>query len=281
MAISITIDDLDPAVLRRLHNEAQRRGVAVNVLVKDLLKRGLLQTDEPKRGPNHDLDALAGTWSDPEAEAFLAAIADLERVEVLAITRRTAEHCAAIFLALKTAGTPIPTNDLWIAASALEHGLGLFSYDDKQPIWRYMDYAAFVAMLQNKALHFATCDRFVDRDPFEGSLPGMVARQRRKRLVEIMRLQTTRSLSLDEAEKEVGEACLRDKQFVGANWWYMKDHESDAMWRLYAVGGSVAVRSTVGRLKKAITDPIHRVHIGRIHYIDYGRDSFEERSIFS
>jgi len=60
-----------------------------------------------------------------ELEEFLSS----PRVDVLAITQRTSEHYAAIFLALKTAGTPIPTNDLWIAASALEHGLNLFSYD--------------------------------------------------------------------------------------------------------------------------------------------------------
>lgn len=51
------------------------------------------------------------------------------RVEVLTITQQTAEQYAAIYLALKKAGTPIPTNDMWIAASALEHGATLFSYD--------------------------------------------------------------------------------------------------------------------------------------------------------
>jgi len=32
-------------------------------------------------------------------------------------------------LALKMAGTPIPENDLWIAAAALEHGLPLATRD--------------------------------------------------------------------------------------------------------------------------------------------------------
>ncbi len=81
MAISITIDDLDAAVLEGLRNEAQRRGVDVNVLVKELLGRGLTETAEMLDGPHHDLDALAGTWSDHDAEAFLAAIADLQCVD--------------------------------------------------------------------------------------------------------------------------------------------------------------------------------------------------------
>jgi tRNA(fMet)-specific endonuclease VapC len=30
---------------------------------------------------------------------------------------------------LRRQGRPIPTNDMWIAASALRHGLSLFTYD--------------------------------------------------------------------------------------------------------------------------------------------------------
>ncbi len=31
---------------------------------------------------------------------------------------------------LKSKGTPIPTNDIWIAASAMQHGLALASLDN-------------------------------------------------------------------------------------------------------------------------------------------------------
>jgi len=31
---------------------------------------------------------------------------------------------------LKKKGKPIPTNDMWVAASAMRHGLSLFTYDD-------------------------------------------------------------------------------------------------------------------------------------------------------
>lgn len=81
MAISITIDNLDPTVLEGLRDEAQRRGVEVSALAKELLRRGLWEATGPRDGPHHDLDALAGTWSDQDAEAFLAAIADLQRVD--------------------------------------------------------------------------------------------------------------------------------------------------------------------------------------------------------
>ena len=41
----------------------------------------------------------------------------------------TTHHYAALYARLRKAGTPIPTNDLWIAALAIEHSLVLFSRD--------------------------------------------------------------------------------------------------------------------------------------------------------
>jgi tRNA(fMet)-specific endonuclease VapC len=51
------------------------------------------------------------------------------RVRVTDIDRETSERYAAIFGHLKKSGTPIPTNDLWIAASAMQHGLKLLATD--------------------------------------------------------------------------------------------------------------------------------------------------------
>jgi predicted nucleic acid-binding protein len=41
----------------------------------------------------------------------------------------TAEQYARLFVQLKRAGTPIPDNDLWIAALVLEHNLLLITHD--------------------------------------------------------------------------------------------------------------------------------------------------------
>jgi tRNA(fMet)-specific endonuclease VapC len=43
--------------------------------------------------------------------------------------RETAEAYARLFVQLKVAGTPIPDNDLWIGALALEHDLMLITRD--------------------------------------------------------------------------------------------------------------------------------------------------------
>lgn len=60
-----------------------------------------------------------------ELEAFL----DTPRVEILSHDLETVEYYALIVKKLKTKGRPIPTNDIWIAANALKHGLALYSYD--------------------------------------------------------------------------------------------------------------------------------------------------------
>jgi tRNA(fMet)-specific endonuclease VapC len=50
-------------------------------------------------------------------------------VAVLLPGRQTADYYARLFVQLKRAGTPIPDNDLWIAALALEHDLMLVTRD--------------------------------------------------------------------------------------------------------------------------------------------------------
>jgi len=50
-------------------------------------------------------------------------------VEIYTIDEDTAEFYAEIMSRLRKLGKPIPTNDIWIAAIAFQHGLKLFSKD--------------------------------------------------------------------------------------------------------------------------------------------------------
>jgi tRNA(fMet)-specific endonuclease VapC len=50
-------------------------------------------------------------------------------VRTLDVTRATAEVFGVVKYALKKAGTPIPINDVWIAAHAIETGSWLLTYD--------------------------------------------------------------------------------------------------------------------------------------------------------
>lgn len=62
-------------------------------------------------------------------EARLAGFLRQPGIGVLDVTLATTLHYAAIYAALRKAGKPIPTNDLWIAAVAIEHGLSLYTRD--------------------------------------------------------------------------------------------------------------------------------------------------------
>jgi tRNA(fMet)-specific endonuclease VapC len=60
-----------------------------------------------------------------ELEGFL----NRPRIYFDSIDAGTAEFYAHVYLMLRVKGAPIPTNDIWIAASAMQHGLALYSRD--------------------------------------------------------------------------------------------------------------------------------------------------------
>jgi len=54
-------------------------------------------------------------------EALLRKLLAKSMAGVLLPTQETAEHYSSLFVQLKRAGTPVPDNDLWIAALVLEN----------------------------------------------------------------------------------------------------------------------------------------------------------------
>lgn len=60
-------------------------------------------------------------------EAVLARFLSRARVRVLRPDMATTHHYAGLFRQLRVAGTPIPINDLWIAALAAQDELSLFT----------------------------------------------------------------------------------------------------------------------------------------------------------
>ncbi len=62
-------------------------------------------------------------------EILLQKLLNKTTVRILLPTLETTEYYARLFVQLKRAGTPIPDNDLWIAALVLEHNLILVTRD--------------------------------------------------------------------------------------------------------------------------------------------------------
>ncbi|MFO7848617.1 MAG: type II toxin-antitoxin system VapC family toxin [Spirochaetia bacterium] len=65
-----------------------------------------------------------------ENEGIFEQFLQRERVEILMPTMETTRGYAHLFRQLREAGTPIPTNDIWIAAITIQHDLYLFSRDE-------------------------------------------------------------------------------------------------------------------------------------------------------
>ena len=62
-------------------------------------------------------------------EKQLEAFCETPRVHVAPIDGETSKRDAVILESLRKAGTPIGTNDLWIASSAMQHGLTVVTTD--------------------------------------------------------------------------------------------------------------------------------------------------------
>ncbi len=65
----------------------------------------------------------------PRNEAVLRRFLLKPGVAVLYADEQTTYHYASVYRQLRKQGTPIPTNDMWIAALVLQHSLSLFDRD--------------------------------------------------------------------------------------------------------------------------------------------------------
>jgi len=82
MSAPITIQDLDEATAAWISEEAVRRGMSVEAFTRQLLQKGVhLEREQAQLPTYHDLDPLAGTWSEEQANEFLSAVNDFEQVD--------------------------------------------------------------------------------------------------------------------------------------------------------------------------------------------------------
>ena len=64
-----------------------------------------------------------------ENERVLRRFLMKDGVHVLFADDQTTHHYASVYRQLRKQGTPIPTNDMWLAALALQHNLSLHARD--------------------------------------------------------------------------------------------------------------------------------------------------------
>jgi tRNA(fMet)-specific endonuclease VapC len=117
--VKVLLDTSAYSALRRGHQpvlDVMRRSetVAVSAVVLGELYSGFRAGDR---------------WAENTAQ--LAQFLSKPSVRVLNVTEETALRYAEVDVYLRKKGRPIPRNDVWIAAVALEHGLQLLTLDDR------------------------------------------------------------------------------------------------------------------------------------------------------
>ena len=132
------------------------------------------------------------------------------------------------------------------------------------PLWRYMNFAKFISLLETRAIFMSRADR-LGEDTFEGSIPSLNAMFRQRDFGDNPQLLGSWKAMTEDAVRRTFVSC-----------WHMNENESAAMWRLYALE-AIAIKSVFWRLLKQI--PLG-YYVGEVTYLNYERELIaEERHI--
>jgi hypothetical protein len=146
-------------------------------------------------------------------------------------------------------------------------------------IWRYMDLAKYLAILQRRSLFFPRATLL--GDTFEGSSTKMMVAYRQHI---IANRNTDPALAAYKNLPDNYDDIMREftKQMASSHLiccWHMNEHESAAMWSLYSQSnGGVCIQSTYRRLRSCLPKC---VFIGEVKYIDYQTEGFFPRQGFN
>lgn len=154
------------------------------------------------------------------------------------------------------------------------------------PLWRYMDFAKFVSLLQHKAIYFSRADMLGDK--FEGA-SGIVERQEEwdNFYLEFFR-EAIRTVPDGSGEKMLAvdverqaqsllqslrDAAQKDRERYFVSCWHAGLEESEALWRLYCPPNTtgVVIKSNVSSLRSALGGTEY-IEVGKVHYIDFRKN---------
>ena len=135
--------------------------------------------------------------------------------------------------------------------------------NENSKIWRYLDFAKFISILDRKALFFVRADKLSDQ--FEGAYSFS------KDFESLIK-------KLTPQDKEILLSIPKfTSQFVYVNCWSLIEYESSAMWKLYLKSDEgIAIQSTFKKLSECFSKTsayIEGIEIGKVKYIEYGKDN--------
>jgi hypothetical protein len=126
-----------------------------------------------------------------------------------------------------------------------------------------MSFPSFISLLQRRQLFFAKLSTLAERDPYEGKYPEIVMSDYAARY----RPQFDRN-RLADGEKFARAIERKNRNTRAMNCWHMSEAESAAMWKLYSGEHGLALRTTLGGLKKSLMNEERPVYAYEVEYFD-------------
>ncbi len=80
-ASNFNLRNIAPEVMSLLKSEATRQKTSINSLILQIIDKGLGIAHPQKKSVFHDLDHLAGTWSDKDRKVFDENIKPFETID--------------------------------------------------------------------------------------------------------------------------------------------------------------------------------------------------------
>lgn len=133
-------------------------------------------------------------------------------------------------------------------------------------LWRYMDFYKFISLLQFGALWFSKLSFLADN--YEGTLPFLDYESLKKKDSEIY--EWMGKVGKDNAILSTADSNEKDgRDLTVVNCWNINDDEDLRMWNEYTNGtDGILIRSTLGRLRKALPCDKSITRIDRVKYVD-------------
>ena len=78
---TMTVSGIDTEVAKLLKDQPNSEWISVNALLLKMVKESLGVEKKRRTKIYHDLDHLAGTWSEKDLKEFLKNVEDLEKVD--------------------------------------------------------------------------------------------------------------------------------------------------------------------------------------------------------
>jgi hypothetical protein len=144
----------------------------------------------------------------------------------------------------------------------VKHSQLNLSYSDSDKIWRYMDFTKFSSLINEGSLFFCRADKLGDK--WEGVFPI--------KMIQRFELENRRIPSNDgNTYTHCQWQITKEAPSHLINCWHANESESFAMWKIYSGDNqqSIAIQSTMGRLKGSLDANTERIWIGEVEYIDF------------